>query len=213
MGHSPGASSVHEDSYLYMTAERKYYQREQSFIKRSLREKEYHQGPYGPCIPHLSKERLQNEAECLRFIHSNTNIPVPAVYADFEDDGAYYLVTEFIQGVEMNDLPMEKKNLVGEELKQHLHTLHSLKSTTIGGPSGLLVPPRSVIESTTQDHWVLQPSNTGEEEYVFCHNDLSEYNVIVNPETSKIAAIIDWEHGSFFPEYFEAPIYIHTARA
>ncbi|CAH0019560.1 unnamed protein product [Clonostachys rhizophaga] len=206
MGGSPGASSIREDGCLYMTAERKYYQRGQSFIKRSLREKEYYEGPHGPCIPRLSKERLQNEAECLRFIRSKTNIPVPAVYADFEDDGAYYLVTEFIQGVELNDLPLEKKDLVREELKQHLDTLHSLRSTTIGGPSGLLVPPRSVIENTKQDLWVLQPSDT-EEEYVFCHNDLSEYNVIVNPDTLRIAAIIDWEHAGFFPDYFEAPIY------
>jgi serine/threonine protein kinase len=166
---------------------------------------EYHQGIDGPCVPRLSKERLQNEAECLRFIPSKTNIPVPTVYADFEDDGAYYLITEFIQRVELNDLLLGKKNLVREEVEQHLDALHNLRSTTVGGPSGLLIPPRSVMESTKQDLWVLQPS--GEEEYIFCHNDLSEYNIIVNPETFKIAAIIDWEHASFFPEYFEAPIY------
>ncbi|TWU71295.1 hypothetical protein ED733_001955 [Metarhizium rileyi] len=62
------------------------------------------------------------------------------------------------------------------------------------------------MESMNQDLWVLQPSGS-EEEYIFCHNDLSEYNIIVNPETFKIAAIIDWEHAGFFPKYFEAPIY------
>lgn len=206
MGSGPGPGSPLEAGCLYMTTERKYYQRGSSFIKRSLREKEYRLGLNGLYVPRLSKERLQNEAECLRFIRSKTNIPVPAVYADFEDDGAYYLVTEFIHGVELNDLALEKKNLVRVELKQHLHTLHNLRSTTIGGPSGLLIPPRSVMESTKQDIWVLQPSGSGEE-YVFCHNDLSEYNIIVNPETFKIAAIIDLEHAGFFPEFFEAPVY------
>ncbi|CAH0054138.1 unnamed protein product [Clonostachys solani] len=206
MGDGPGKRPPLEDGCLYMTAERKYYQSGLSFIKRSLREKEYHQGPYGPCVPRLSKERLQNEAECLRFIRSNTNVPVPAVYADFEDDVAYYLVTEFIQGVDLNDIPLEKKDLVRAEVEKHLHTLHNLRSKTVGGPSGLLIPPRSVMESTKHDLWVLQPSGK-EEEYAFCHNDLSEYNVIVNPETFKIAAIIDWEHAGFYPEYFEAPIY------
>lgn len=38
---------------------------------------------------------------------------------------------------------------------------------------------------------------------VFCHSDLSAHNVIVNPETLKINAIIDWEYAGFFPEEFE----------
>lgn len=38
---------------------------------------------------------------------------------------------------------------------------------------------------------------------VFCHNDLSAHNVIVNPETLKVNAIIDWEYAGFFPEEFE----------
>ena len=38
---------------------------------------------------------------------------------------------------------------------------------------------------------------------VFCHNDLSAHNVIVNPETLKVNAIIDWEFAGFFPEEFE----------
>ena len=32
---------------------------------------------------------------------------------------------------------------------------------------------------------------------VFCHNDLSANNVIVDPKTLKIAAIIDWEYAGF----------------
>lgn len=38
---------------------------------------------------------------------------------------------------------------------------------------------------------------------VFCHNDLSTHNVIVDPETLKVKAIIDWEYAGFFPEEFE----------
>lgn len=44
--------------------------------------------------------------------------------------------------------------------------------------------------------------------YVFCHNDLLQQNVIVDPNTLKIAAIIDWEYAGFFPEDFEAPFYM-----
>ena len=38
---------------------------------------------------------------------------------------------------------------------------------------------------------------------VFCHNDLSTHNVIVDPETLAVKAIIDWEYAGFFPEEFE----------
>ena len=188
-----------------ITFERKYYQRGLSYIKRSLRKHEYRKGYHGTYVPRLSKERLLNEAECLRYIRRMTNIPVPTVFADFEDDDAYYLVTEYVKGVSMSELSEEKKAPVLQELNQHILTLHSLTSKTLGGPSGLVVAPRPVIEITDQNVWTLQPSEI--EEYVFCHNDVSEYNVIVDPETLKIEAIIDWEYAGFYPEFFEAPIY------
>ena len=46
-----------------------------------------------------------------------------------------------------------------------------------------------------------------EHNLVFCHNDLSMNNVIVDPDTLKIKAIIDWEYAGFFPPEFESPFY------
>lgn len=42
---------------------------------------------------------------------------------------------------------------------------------------------------------------------VFCHNDLSMNNVIVDSKTLKIKAIVDWEYAGFFPPEFELPFY------
>lgn len=42
---------------------------------------------------------------------------------------------------------------------------------------------------------------------VFCHNDLQASNVIVDPETLKIRAIIDWEYAGFYLPEFESPFY------
>lgn len=50
--------------------------------------------------------------------------------------------------------------------------------------------------------WRMQPRQTNS--LVFCHNDLSANNVIVNPESLKINAIIDWEYSGFFPAEFES---------
>lgn len=44
------------------------------------------------------------------------------------------------------------------------------------------------------------------EDLVFCH-DLSTHNVIVDPVTLKIKAIIDWEYAGFFPAEFEGTFF------
>jgi thiamine kinase-like enzyme len=45
------------------------------------------------------------------------------------------------------------------------------------------------------------------EEFVFCHCDLSQSNILVDPKTLQIVAIIDWEYGGFFPRELEIPFY------
>ncbi|KAL2063413.1 hypothetical protein VTL71DRAFT_5218 [Oculimacula yallundae] len=37
--------------------------------------------------------------------------------------------------------------------------------------------------------------------------DLSQHNVIVEPETLEFKAIIDLEHSGFWPEHFDLPVY------
>lgn len=72
-------------------------------------------------------------------------------------------------------------------------------------PEGTVIPPNRVLENTDNDNWSVRSSES--DEYEFCHNDLSQYNIIVDPATLKIKAIIDWEYAGFFPPYFEAPFY------
>lgn len=199
-------STLSPDEWSEKTAERAYYHRDGFFIKRSLRPSEYMATLKGNVhIPRLGKERLQNEAESLRFVRRVSNIPVPTVYGSFEVDGAYFLIMEYIEGVGMSQLPEDKKKLVWPELSQHLTTLHGIRSNKIGGPSGLVIPPYRVMDCTDNDSWIQKLAKSPE--YVFCHNDLSQYNIIVDPETLKITAIIDWEYAGFFPEYFETPFY------
>lgn len=190
-----------EDGCFAVTFERKYYQRGNSFVKRSLRPREYRTGYHGLHVPRLGKERLMNEAVTLRYIREHTNIPVPKVYSDFEDDGAYYLITECVEGEGMNSLSEDQKAVVRKELEKHLATLKTLRSNRMGGPSGIVIPPYRVMVRTEKDDWKLRVSD--QDEFVFCHNDLSQHNVIVDPKTLKINAIVDWEYAGFYPENFE----------
>ena len=154
----------------------------------------------------MNKQRLINEAACLDLIAAKTNIPVPTLLGDFEDAGAYYLLLSFVPGVEMADLSEKDKEVVKQELQIHLATLRALKSNRVGGPTGIVSPPYRVSQRIENERWDV-PEAVTDEEYVFCHNDLSQYNVLVDPESLRINAVIDWEYAGFWPEWFEMPLW------
>jgi tRNA A-37 threonylcarbamoyl transferase component Bud32 len=195
-----------EEGCFAITMERKYYHRGNAFIKKSLRPDEFRVGYRGIYVPRLGKERLLNEAESLQYIREHTDIPVPKVFCHFEDRDAYYLITEYIEGVHMADLGDSQRSVVIEELESYRMKLKSLASNKLGGPSGIVVPPYRVMERTETNDWQLSPS-VEPREYVFCHNDLSQHNIIVDATTLKIKAIIDWEYSGFYPSYFDSPFF------
>jgi len=132
----------------------------------------------------------------MRYIRRVTNIPVPTLYGAFEVDDAFMLITEYIDGVAMSKLSEDQKEIVLLEVQQHLTSLRGIKSDTLGGPSetghsGIVIPPHRVMWIAEDDDWQRKVSK--DYEYVFCHNDLGHHNIIVDPETLKITAIIDWE--------------------
>lgn len=198
------------DPWTAKTAERAYYRQGKFFIKRTLRPSEYMTTLRGTKhIPRLNKERHQNEAAAIRHIRRVTYIPVPTLYGAFEVDDALMLITEYIDGVAMSKLSEDQKEIVLLEVQQHLTTLRGIKSDTIGGSSetghsGIVIPPHRVMRIAEDDDWQRKVSKN--HEYVFCHNDLSQH-IVVDPETLKITAIIDWEYAGFYPEYFEGPFY------
>lgn len=49
--------------------------------------------------------------------------------------------------------------------------------------------------------------NREKHDLVFCHNDLSANNVIVDASSLKIKAIVDWEYAGFYPPEFEVSFY------
>ncbi|KAM5441511.1 hypothetical protein MferCBS31731_003582 [Microsporum ferrugineum] len=196
-----------EENCIAVTLERKYYRVGQTWVKRSLRPSEWQINPYAGTlvVPRFGKERIRNEAASMKFIAENTDIPVPKLYCCFEDDEAVYLVTQYVEGVGMNELEEEKRKVVEKELELHLESMKKLKSRFWGGPSSIVVPPYRVMVKSARLQWKMKPLES--EALVFCHNDLSTNNVIVDPETLKVRAIIDWEYAGFYPEEFEGRFY------
>ncbi|ATY65472.1 kinase-like domain [Cordyceps militaris] len=190
-----------EENCISITPDRKYYRVGGTMVKRSLRPSEWQQHNGYMHIPLFNLERILNEGACLQFLSENTDIPLPKLYACFEDDGAAYLVTEYVDGVVMEELDEGGKKIVEKELNQHMETLQRLKSSTWGGPGGKVLPPWRILKNSDRRPWKLKQREEGD--LVFCHNDLSAYNVIVDPETLKIRAIIDWEYAGYYTPEFE----------
>lgn len=113
------ANPLSEDECYATTPERKYYMTNKWFAKRSLAPSEYIEGHQGLIIPRARQERIQNEAASLRYIARETNIPVTNVYASFEADGASWLITELVEGIDLAELAEEKKSTVLRDLDSH----------------------------------------------------------------------------------------------
>ncbi|KAI1738590.1 kinase-like domain-containing protein [Xylaria scruposa] len=197
-----------EEHCISVTPERKYYRWGDTWIKRSLRPTEWQKHNGYMHVPKFNLERVLNEGACLKFLAEETDIPLPKVYACFEDDGAAYLITEYVEGVGMNDLTGEQQRVVSQELEKHMKTLKTLTSDKWGGPGGLVLPPYRIMRQSNGRPWRMRPREKND--LVFCHNDLSANNVIVDPSTLKIKAIIDWEYAGFYLSEFESPFYLRV---
>lgn len=208
-----------------LTTERKYFKVRNTWIKRSLRPSEWQINPFTGTlvVPRLGNERILNEAAAIQFIAEKTSIPIPKLYTCFEDDEAAYIVMEYVEGVTMNELNADERKIVEKELEGYLATLRALRSDTWGGPSGIvspyglvgdlrllycnlipttqIVPPYRVMVKLARQDLKMKPRPS--KDLVFCHNDLSSHNVIVDPTTLKVNAVIDWEYAGFYPIEFE----------
>ncbi|KAJ6036046.1 hypothetical protein N7540_000325 [Penicillium herquei] len=146
-------------------------------------------------------ERLRNEAATLQFIRHASNIPVLREHGTIIVDESCFLIMERIPGVKMDNLPEEQKQQMWPEIEQHLATLRAIKPSITGGPSALATPPWRALYKTRHD--VLRKQIKAPE-YVFCHNDFAQHNIMVHPETLKIVALIHWEYSGFWPAYLKS---------
>ena len=90
-----------------------------------------------------------------------------------------------------------------------LPQLRSLRRHFIGSVDNILpvFPPQRVY-GLDRRLWPRISSET--DEFVFCHNDLGQQNIFVDPTSFRIVGIIDWEFAGFFPPSFELPLWRAT---
>ncbi|KAG6847403.1 hypothetical protein H0H93_008302 [Arthromyces matolae] len=207
--HDIGPRALEPEATM-ITGEKKYYCLDEQygiFIKRSLSPDEYMVDDFGkPCKPPIVKERLMNEVATIAFLKHHTTIPLPNVRCAFEDHERYYVILDWVPGVSLSDIEPREHGPILQELYGYRRQLLSLRSKMMGGITGhVCLPYRLAIEMSPDEVFRFREAETPE--FVFTHNDLARHNIIVDPETHKINAIIDWEYAGFYPPDFEAEFY------
>ncbi|KAM0794893.1 hypothetical protein BDR22DRAFT_779764, partial [Usnea florida] len=169
-----------------------------------------------------SRERLENEKDALIFIAENTTIPVPKVLNFSVENDVASLTTSLVDGVPMNEL---SETLSGEDYATLvsnvssyindtlLPQLNNLKSNTLGTVRGNFIPTRNLEHAYLPDPWEKYgrkrypwPSVTSAtKDYVYCHNELYRWNILADPKTLQVTAILGWESSGFFLPGFEFP--------
>lgn len=196
-----------QPSTYHQTFERVYYSYPDRYLKRSLAPSEYRTSKSGRVfVPFRNRERLENEVACLKYIRAETDIPVPDLLDAYEENGSFFVWTARAEGVPLQDLKREDQLKVLPEIDRHVATLQNLRSNKTGGPSGILCPPYIVTNECDQNTtW--QQVSAEDFIYVFVHGDLSGSNIMVDPVTLKITAILDWEFAGYYPREHEIPYY------
>jgi hypothetical protein len=95
-----------EQDLRWESHERQYTLTDLTFTKSELPEEELpiSQATQQRVYPRWSHKRLRNETATLRFIASNSSIPVPKFRGLYEENGLLHLKTEHAIGIPLDDL-------------------------------------------------------------------------------------------------------------
>lgn len=158
-----------------------------------------------------------------------TTIPVPQLLSHGSyADGRRYLVTELIEGVLLDQLPNKgcsrpegQKHTDGKaceicSAQAYSNALRFIQDTVLPqlanlrshdrGISGFVMPPSWLTPDLQppwkgKTHWKTLSQQV--DAYVFQHGDIAAHNLMMDPQTLEVKALIDWEYAGFFPPGME----------
>jgi aminoglycoside phosphotransferase (APT) family kinase protein len=176
-----------------------------------------------------------HEAETLRFIATNTTIPVPKVHdIHWEDGKVVAIVMDYMPGKRLDEawdtLDLDQKLSIASELHSYINQLRDLKGSYIGAidrgkavigqiasiEGGPFDSEQQFNEFILGDIVKSAPdilrhyakfALMDDHEIVFTHADFSPRNILV--EGGRVTAILDWEYAGWYPEHWE---YIQALR-
>lgn len=172
-------------------------------------------------------ERITNEANALGLL-SRTTIPVPRlINSGIHPDGTRYLITERIDGFTLDTLLKKGCPLTGPskhtdnipretcQEKAYSNALEFIRNTVLPqlanlksrqrGIDGFVIPPQwlNYAFAPWKGYGPWKTHRSEKAQYTFQHGDLAAHNILMNPQTLEVAALIDWEYAGFFPPVME----------
>ncbi|KAK4688206.1 hypothetical protein P7C73_g1897, partial [Tremellales sp. Uapishka_1] len=179
------------------------------FVKRSSSPKEYCADKDIAGTPFYprgrSKESLENEALAIEFVRKHTTIPVPTVVAAFDGGECFFLIEEYIEGAVSAHLVKDPagNRRIHDQLEEYMGQLRTLRSGTLRSFTDSVHIGRSMRQNYPLLSHAKYIVDEISKPYVLTHGDLAWHNILVDPVTFEILAIIDWETAGFFPPEVE----------
>ncbi|KAJ5545243.1 hypothetical protein N7535_006374 [Penicillium sp. DV-2018c] len=172
----------------------------------------------GPCVT--------PELEALKYVAGNTSIPVPKVFNAHYYDDRLYIEMEYVRGMSLEaawyrgHLSQDQKKYIISEVAGYIRQLRRLE------------PPREGIVASASlngilDHRVgsytfgpFDENHEGFHSYLRANVPIENCNEVFGPKVTKchsrhiaprnimvdngkVSAIVDWEFGGWYPEYWE----------
>lgn len=143
-------------------------------------------------------------------------------------DGRRYLVTEFIHGLTLKEIG--KRGCSRSQGEKHTGDTPCIAcsdqaySNALGFITDIVLPQLARLKSQERgiDGFVMPPSwltpdaelpwkekkdwrvlPLEEPEYIFQHGDIAAQNIIMDPQSLQVKALIDWEYAGYFPPGME----------
>jgi Choline/ethanolamine kinase len=157
-------------------------------------------------------------------------IKCPEIISYGKIDKFTYLIMEFVEGINLGDiwlgLKEDDKEKIRKSIDIEVHKMKKNKSSFIGNfeldkelnlykkyvSDGNIYETLGFPESSpcinNIEKWFEFTKekfsyNNEDCDFVFSHNDLGPWNIIVDKETLELKTIIDWEYAGFYPRYYE----------
>jgi hypothetical protein len=201
-----------EQVYQWKSHEQQYTLTDSTFIKSELPEEQLptSQATGRIAHPRWSRERLENKAPTLKFIASTTSIPVPKFLDLYEESCLLHLKTERASGVTLDNMASDTAtkhvaNCLESSILPQLRKLRHHTTGSVDATLPLITPSRITYRDKLSD-WPRKTSRNLD--FVFCHNDLGQHNILVDPDTFDITAILDWEFAGYYTTEFEYPLWL-----
>lgn len=174
-------------------------------------------------------ERITNEAKALQLVARETSVLVPKLLDHGTySDGRRYLKTAFVEGTRLNTIL--RRNCSKPEGQKHTsdtpckacsdqayqNALDYISTTVLPQFAAMRSQTRGIDGFVMPPSWLcpdIQPPWIGKEtwktlplelpEYTFQHGDIAAQNIIVDSQTLKVKALIDFEYAGFYPPGME----------